>query len=200
MLGLMYLGAALLYLTLLFFVVRWAWRKGRANGKSLRRGALFAALGLLAFILPPLFSALPTEVAHRKSCELDAGYQVLVSLTQWTARHPDIEDRLKNVDSTASTKVPGAINGFSRRIDFGGSSAWDQQISQATAWGVEITRTETRIVDLADDSILAKSIDYATGSKDDAFVWRTRASCFSQLESPMVKLIKYSHDMKGLKK
>jgi hypothetical protein len=48
MLGLMVLGAAALYLALMFFVVRWAWRRGRASGGSLLKASVFSVIGMAA--------------------------------------------------------------------------------------------------------------------------------------------------------
>lgn len=200
MLGLIYFLAALIYLTIMFLAVRGAWRIGRKGNGSVWRGVGFAVGGFLLVYLPVFWSQIPTTLSFKNACERDAGYQELVSPKEWRARHPGIDDRLKGIDLTKSTKVPGTNEGFSRRIDFGGSRAWDQQISTTDTWGVEITRTETRIVDLVDGAVLAKSIDYATGSPDDAFFWRTRASCFSQFESPLARLVEYSYEMMGVKK
>lgn len=195
MLGLMYLGAAVLYLVLTFLVVRAVWRAEWGGRRSIGRGAAFALAGLL--YLPLLWGGLSTTLVHRQFCATDSGYQELVTSRQWAAKHPALIERLKGADLVASTKVPATVDGFIRDVDFDGARAWDHRLTKAGKWGVEVTRVEQRLVDVASGEVLAKSIDYSTGSQDHAAIWLTRPSCFSQAESPVLKLVNYSLDMKG---
>ena len=193
MLGLMYLGAAVLYLALMFFVVRAAWRARHGSKRSI--GAAFALTGFLC--LPLFWGLLPTVLVHQEFCATDSGYQELVTPRQWAAKHPTLIEHLKDANLVASTKASATVDGFARDVDFAGARAWDHRITKARKWGVEVTRVEQRIVDAADGAVLAKSIDYSTGSQDHAAIWLTRPSCFSQAESPVLKLINYSFEMKG---
>lgn len=195
MLGLIYGGGALLYLLLIFVVVGSAWKIGYTNSKSLNRGVFFALVGALVMCIPPLFSVLPILLAHQESCALDAGYQEFVSSTQWAAKHPNLIQQLRGVNLTKITKNGEVSNGFSRDIDFSGMRARDRSITKATKWGVEVIRVELRIVDAIDNALLARSIDYSTGSQDDALFWRNRMSCFPQSETPVIKLNHYSYEM-----
>ena len=200
MLGLMYLGAVVIYLALMFFVVRWAWRTGRVKNGSVAKGAGFALLSFLAVCLPVCWSLLPTVLVHRQFCTTDSGFQAFITPAQWAAKHADLIERLRGVDLVSSVKAPETADGFVRDVDFAGVRAWDYRISKATNWGVEVTRVEQRIVDLTDGVILARSVDYSTGSRDDVAIWLVRPSCFSQEDSPIRKLVNFSFDMKGVVK
>ncbi len=59
MLGLIYLGAAALYLATMLAAIAWAWRYGRRTGASHGRAALYASGAFLLVYLPVFWNHLP---------------------------------------------------------------------------------------------------------------------------------------------
>lgn len=198
MLGLMYIGAAALYLAITVLAVRWAWRAGRAGGGSLVKGLGFASSGLLLSLLPVLWAVVPTVLAHRHFCATDAGFRERITPELWAKQNPDLIVRLQGRDLVRSSKTSRTADGFDRSMDFDGARAWDSRVTTARQWSIDVLRLETRIVDTSSGTVLVESVDYQTGSREHIAFWLTRQSCFDQGASPADELIQYSRHMKGL--
>lgn len=193
MLGLMYLGAAALYLLLMWIVVRWAWLRGRGSGGSNLRGVSFAVFGFLLVYLPVFWDWIPTQMAHHDLCTRDAGFTALVTPRQWAERRSNLAAQLRGKDISASTPVGDVGDGFRRSVDLAGQRAWDRRVTQERIWGMQITRNETRLVAMDTGEVLAHSVDYHRYS--NAF-WLNLPSCFSGIDTPIHRLVDYSRQMK----
>ncbi len=181
MFGLMYLGAAALYLAVMFFVVRWAWRKGRANSGSKIQGATFGIVGLLIICLPVFWNLIPTTLVHRYYCEMDAGFFPQVPAEKWKSMHESevalINQLPRNLrEATSPTALLPA--GFSRSTYFGDLLASDFKSEQIATWSVDLRRLTWRTVDVKTGAVLASVVDYQTGRETDMRFWARNPSCF----------------------
>lgn len=179
MIGLMYLGAAALYLTLMFFVVRWAWHKGRSDGGSSMKAGGFAALGLLAVCLPPFWNWIPVVLTHRSLCSKDAGFTAYVTPEQWGAQNRDQFAQLVGLDLEALILPKEHLaSGYSRLKFFGGLLATDERATVWNAWGVQFYRGERLVVDVRTGTVLTRSVGYSAGSREDVRLWLPQLGCF----------------------
>ncbi len=120
MLSLMYLGGALLYLVLMFVVVRGAWRIGRRDNGSVWRGASFAAGGFLLVYLPVFWNQVPTALSFRNACERDAGFIAFVEPKGWIDSHQKLIQELRGIDPEATSRSQKTSSGASRYMYMGG--------------------------------------------------------------------------------
>jgi hypothetical protein len=210
MFGLMVLGSAALYLGLMFWVVRWAWRKGRANGGSVARAAMFAFVGFLAVYLPVFWNHVPVLLAHRSMCAKDAGFTAFVPAEQWRAEHAAqvkvalALPREQREKTLSSARLP---DGFTRDVHFNGLLTSDLKAETFLAWGVSITRAASRRVDQQSGVVLATAVDYSIGTQDDLRMWLRKSSCVARPPyvagqpaepvQPFDFLVVYSHRLKG---
>jgi hypothetical protein len=180
MMGLLYLAAAAVYLTLMFFVVRWAWRKGRSGGGSMAKASAFAFVGFLAVYLPVFWNHIPTVLTHRSMCAKEAGFKALVPAEQWRAQHAAAVDAVRQLPRDKREKTSSEYqgpDGFRRFTYFGGLLANDFKGEAFGGWGIEVDRTTFRIVDAATAEVLATSTDFRTGKQSDLRFWLYRDGC-----------------------
>lgn len=169
MMGLMYLGAAVLYLVVMFTVTRWAWRTGRANGGSRARGLAFALVGFLAVYLPLFWDLIPTVAAHRIYCARDAGFTVHVPAPHWRRNHEQEIQRAWNLprsEREALSSRVQTVDGFSRITHFNHLLASDFKSEQIAIWGVNLRRLTWRTADALTGETLATAVDYQTFGAD----------------------------------
>lgn len=193
----MYLGAAALYLTLMIFVVRAAWRRGRAADGSLARASGYALIGFLIVYLPAFWNWLPTALTFKQMCAADAGFSTSVSAEEWIAAHRDEIRRLGGGDPNSSTKSTLTSSGYWRSTFMGGLLATDTRDTKTTRWGMTFERHELRVTDVASGQVLARAINYSLGSRDDARIWLTRRSCFDEDNHPITRMAIFKSSLKG---
>lgn len=182
MFGLMVLGAAALYLVLMFVGVRWAWRKGRVGGGSLLKASAFAVIAFLVVYLPVLWQLLPTMLLHRHYCQKDSGFSARVPAEQWlTANEAQVRAvrALLSTQREAISKDTMLPDGFSRSIHFDGLLASDFKSEKLDAWGGAVSRLTWRTADAASGEVLAVAIDYRSGY-GDLRSWLNAESCVSR--------------------
>ena len=94
MLGLMVIGAALIYLVLLIgvtvWVYRWAKRRGYSKGRAW--GTAFAAFFVLWLLV--FWDWIPTVAAHKYYCAKEGGFTVYKNLEQWQKENPGVVETL----------------------------------------------------------------------------------------------------------
>lgn len=199
MFGLVILCIAALYLALMLFVVSWAWRKGRADGGSIRKGVLFAVLGFLVVYLPVFGSYIPVLLKHRYLCAKDAGFTVYVPKEQWAAQHREAIDRLTKEEVSRqerSAKSEISTTDFRRRAYFGGLLINEWQGRSYKVLNLRIRRGESRILDAQTNQVMAAYINYGARiwPPDNPIGWIFPDSCFdvTAKENPKEEYFKYS--------
>ena len=199
MLGLMYLGAAILYLALMFFVVRAAWHAGRAKGGSIGKGVGFALLAFLAVYMPVFWSFLPTVLVHQQLCARDAGFRAVIAADQWLEANHDQVMQRRELNASDLVRLPDTADGYERMAMLRGAIFSDFKATKISKYGVTLTRLEWRKVDASTNRTLAVAVDYTTGAPEDARVWLVRGSCFPEGGSPLNALQGYTSLMERLK-
>ena len=185
MFGLVILGIAALYLALMLFVVSWAWRKGRADGGSIRKGVLFAVLGFLVVYLPVFGSYIPVLLKHRYLCAKDAGFTVYVPKEQWVAQHREAIDKLTEEEVSRQERNSKSIKtaeGFWRSTYFGGLLTWEWGGPSYKVFNLEVHKNGRKIRDAKTNQILVSYIDYSAVSwfPDNPIGWIFPDSCFEK--------------------
>jgi hypothetical protein len=197
MLGLMYLGAAGLYVALMVGVVVWAWRAGRANGGSVGKGLGFATMGFMVVFLPVFWNWLPVAIEHRRQCAVDAGFKAFVDPLDWVQQNrPEIE-KLRGTDPNVRSDSVLTAEGRYRSTFMGGLLANEEWDRQWDRWGIQFRRQETRVVDGTSNRLLALTVNYGVGSPEDVRLWLVRRSCFDDEHDPITQLAAYKVVLKG---
>ena len=191
MLGLMYVGAAALYVLLLVLVVRWAWRAGRANGGSLLKACGFALVGFLVVYLPAFWNYLPIALTHRALCAKDAGFTVATTPERWAAANRDRIAELRGVDLTKSTPSRQVPSGFSRYEFFGGMLAREVGTTIERRLGMQFMRVESRLIDVRTGADMAREVGYAIGPREDVRVWLLWLECPTRADGAAIPSIDY---------
>ncbi len=179
MFGLMVLGAAALYLGLMFLVVRWAWRKGRGNGGSVGKASAFAALGFLLVYLPVFWNHIPVLLAHRAMCAKDAGFTAYVAPEQWRQQNRDRLAGLKGEDLTKMSKRHEMPEGFSRYEHFAGLLATEERTVRQPLFGIVVYRIEDRVRDVRNGQLVSTYVDYRVGHREDIRLWFGGYGCIA---------------------
>lgn len=95
MLGLMVIGAALIYLILWIGVTVWTyrWAKRRGYSKGRASGVSFTAFFVMWLLV--FWDWIPTVAAHKYYCAKEGGFTVYKSLEQWKKENPGVVETLK---------------------------------------------------------------------------------------------------------
>lgn len=196
MLGLMYLGAAALYLAVVYVAMRWAWRAGRAGGGSWVKASGYAFAGFLVVYLPVFWNHIPVLLIQRARCAEDAGFTVFVTAEQWGRRNREVLQTLRGTDLDKTTVSRVLPSGFSRYEFFGGLLARETRTNVERRLGMQFTRSESRLVDARTGELLTLRIGYAVGPRDDVRFWLTGHSCPIEPERGIHPSVKYAVELK----
>lgn len=198
MLGLMYLGAAALYLVVLILVVHWAWRAGRVNGGSLVKASAFALLGFLVVYLPVFWNHLPIVLTHRSMCTNDAGSKVYVTPQQWVDANRERIVDLRSVDLEKATPSRALPSGFARSEFFGGYLASESRATEERRFGMQFIRAESRLLDVRTGTVMISEVGYSVGPREDARIWLLWHTCPSRADGAPIPSIDYITKLKEL--
>ena len=94
MIGLVILVVGAIYLALLFWATRAAFRWAKNKGFSKGRCYAAAVGGFLVVYLPVFWDAIPTFVANKYFCATEADFTVFTTIDQWKAANPGAAERL----------------------------------------------------------------------------------------------------------
>ena len=178
MMGLAYLGAAALFLVVMFWVMRAGWRYGRANGGSVAKASAFAFAGFLVVYLPVFWNWIPVVLTHRSLCAKDAGFTVYVTPEQWVAENRDQLQKLVDADLEKITdkSKPHDENDHWYRF-YGGLLQRSTENLSFHRYGVKFRGQENKLIDVRTRKVLTKGISYSVGSRDDARMWLYISGC-----------------------
>lgn len=178
MFGLAYLSAAALYFSLLFLVVRFAWRKGKAQGGGNSKALGFAFLGFLGVYLPVFWNWIPVALTHRSLCNLDAGFTAYVTPEQWATENNNSLSRLIGMDLDEISDSKSRSKNISQYRFFGGLLVEETTTDIFHRYGVEFRRNESKTIDGLSNKTLTRRVNYSVGDREDIRVWLTYQSCF----------------------
>jgi len=107
MIGLIVLIVAAVYLALLIWAMRAAYRWGKKRGLSTGKCWTAAAVGFLVVYLPVFWDHIPTLLAHKYYCEKEAGFWVYKTIEQWKKENREALKELDDKQKPESTRHNG---------------------------------------------------------------------------------------------
>lgn len=151
--GMVLLPALGLYLIILFLATceayRWAGKRGFPKGKRF----LAAIGGFLIVYLPLFWDHLPTLASHQYACRTEAGFWVYKTVDQWRVENPGVMETLVAFNDGRSGGEGYMLNQrFNRTAKRNGPLPFNR-------W-----RWEQEIIDSETDEVLARYVDFSTGS------------------------------------
>lgn len=173
MFGLIVFGLLGIYLILLVWATRRGWRWGiEKKGWTGRKRYLGAAIGFLIVYLPVFWDWLPTVAVHQFYCAKDSGFWVYKTLDQWKKENPGAMEGLVSYN-----KNPGGFNvnwpsqhersadgHLVRNINHINDRFNVSATQQDTSDFLPITRKENMLLDVKNNEVIARYIDFGTGN------------------------------------
>ena len=150
MMGLGILSAFALYLVISILVVRIAARAAKKRGRSPLRWGAAAALVMYLLVF---WDHVPTIITHKYYCEKEAGFWIYKTVDQWRDENPGVMETLVANGDGRSAKNAYVLNPrFNRTVRKSGP-LW------LNRW-----RWEQEVVDKKTGEVLARYVDFSTGS------------------------------------
>ena len=156
MLALVIFGILIAYLALAVIAVRATVRSARASGLSAKQRWLRGGLVALVFYLIPFWDWIPTVVAHQYYCATEAKFEVFKTIEQWKIENKSDLDRLRHDPRAKVTEVDGY-----ERYPLNQRLVSDRIFK--TPVFLTVSKRQGRIVDLKDQSQLARWVDFSSG-------------------------------------
>jgi len=183
MIGLIVLIVATVYLALLIWATRAAYRWAKKRGWSRGKRWIAAAGGFLAVYLPVFWDWIPTLAAHRYYCATEAKFEVYKTVEQWKKENPGVAETLtwSNQESrTVDSKTGTQIVRLNERVT--------ERLNQHRPLLLPITISEYELVDSKNEEVMARQVIVSAGygnmmvSSDWGSLkfWLQLDSCFGQ--------------------
>ena len=148
--GIAIFSALALYLIVSLIVVVMAAKVAKKRGRSPWRWA--GGAGLAMYLLM-FWDHVPTVVAHKYSCDKEGGFWIYKSIEQWNAENPGvIEGLVANNDGRSEDGAYILNQRFKRAVKKSGP-----------LW-LNLWRWEQEVVDRKTNEVLARYVDFSTGS------------------------------------
>ena len=197
MIGFIFLIAVFVYLALLIWFTRLAYRWAKAKDLSKCKCWLAAAGGFLAVWLPVFWDFIPTQAANKYYCATQAGFTVHKTVERWVAENSDAAKTLTKKERLVDSKLPdGTI-----RIELNERFVSDiRRENPVFLLSTHITREE--ITDSKKGEVLARHVSVGSGY-GNPFVgggdWRgfkfwLNARCVP----PLSEFVKFQNAVKNL--
>lgn len=156
--GLVILLVLGVYLLLSIGVVRYAARWAR---RQERRPWVWGGLAALVMYHLVFWDWIPTVVAHKYYCSMEAGFWVYKSLEQWKAENPGVMEML-----VANRGAPSTRDGDD--TNFTDTYLLNQRINKVVkehriSSVLHIFRHEQELVDIKSNQVLARYVDFRAG-------------------------------------
>ncbi|MGB5081677.1 MAG: hypothetical protein WBO23_13150, partial [Burkholderiales bacterium] len=156
--GLIVLGAMVLYGLISVVVVLLAIRHAKKNGKSATRWGWGAAL---VMYLIPFWDWLPTVAMHQYYCATESGYWVYKTLEQWKAENPGVAETLVAKKGAPSSRQ-GDMQNYTDTYSLNQRFNW--VIRKTGPLLLNRWQWEKEIIDTKTNEVLVRYVDFSTGS------------------------------------
>jgi hypothetical protein len=178
MLGLILVVLLGLYLALLLWVTRKAYRYAKREGYPTTTCLAFGLGGFLLVYLPLFWDHIPTLIAHHYYCSKEAGFTMNKTLEQWKQENPGVVEAWEKSKPTTEF--------INNRQVVNGRVAMETIIEPRGL--LAIRRFTTLITDLQTDEVLATSVDFYGASRGlstaqnwrDVKFWLETGSCLPE--------------------
>ena len=158
MIGLVVLVVGAIYLALLFWATRAAYRWAKSKGFSKSKCWAAASGGFFAVLLPVFWDWVPTLAANRYYCATEAGFTVFLTLEQWKAENPGAAEQLTWRDLSPSEILPDGT----RRYQLNERMAWEARKRTPIPF-ISTEVFENLILDQKTGRLLAKRVSIGSG-------------------------------------
>ena len=158
MIGLIILIVGIVYLALLIWTTRFAYRWAKVKGLSKRKCLLAGGGGFLAIYLPVFWDHIPTVVTHQYYCKTEAGFWVYKTPEQWKRENPNVAQTL-----TYSRLSPLSINSEKTLQITHLNERFEGQRSFGRLHVVPVTIFTDIVIDRNSGDILAKYVTVGSG-------------------------------------
>ena len=162
MIGLIVLVVGAIYLVLLVWATRAAYRWAKIKGLSKSRCWVAAAGGFMAVYLPVFWDHLPTLVSYQYSCTVDAGFWEYKTIEQWKKENPGIAETLVAVEGLSPATRQGDMQNYTDSYPL--NQRFSRVSRKAGPLPINRWRWEYEIVDTKNGEVLARSVDFSTGN------------------------------------
>lgn len=166
MIGLVIFVVGVIYLTLLYWATRAAYRWAMNKGLSKTRSWVVGAGGFLVIYLPVFWDHIPTLFAKQYLCVTEARFQVFKTVEQWKKENSGIFE-------TLSPPSPSGSPSRYEKFDDGHGKTNTYFLNERFRWIVTqqdlsrilpIIRREEQLVDSRKNEVLARYVDFGTGN------------------------------------
>lgn len=162
MMGLMVLGALIIYLLVSIWVTKKAANWAKANNK---RPWVWG--GLAAFVMYNLvfWDLIPTLVMHKYYCETQAGFWVYKTPEQWMKENPNMKEGVEYSEQTTDMKTEKTPKGYMMTSFLNRRSyVMSKSTYESTLPLLDITKVEDSLIDTKKNELLVKTISFKSGS------------------------------------
>ena len=159
MIGLVILIVGAIYLTLLVWVTRSAYRWAKAKGLSKAKCWFAAAGGFLVVYLPVFWDHIPTVIAHQYYCGTEAGFWVYKTPEQWKKENPGVTETLVATKGASSARQ-GDMQNYTDTYFLNQRFNWIVKHNGQLL--LNRWRHEQEIIDVKTQDVLAKYVDFST--------------------------------------
>lgn len=166
--GLVILGALILYLLISIAIVIGAIKYARLNGKSAKRWGWSAAL---VMYLIPLWDWIPTVATHQYYCATESGFWVYKTLDQWKKENPGVMETLVAKTIIVADKRERTDEDNWKSIYFL-NDHFEQSFEHKGPMPLHNWRTEVTLTDSRSSEILVRSVDFYTAQTRAGGGWR----------------------------
>lgn len=166
MIGLVILIAGVIYLGLLIWATRVAYRWAKNKGLPKSKCWAAAAGGFAAVYLPVFWDHIPTVLTKQYLCTTQAGFQTYKTVEQWKKENPGVMETLSPPPQSGVRIVSESFNGGRGRADLYSLNERFRWIVtlQDFSFVLPIIQREEKIVDSGKNEVLARYIDFSTGN------------------------------------
>jgi hypothetical protein len=183
MIGLIVLVVASVYLALLVWATRAAYRWGKKRGLSAGKCWAAAAGGFLAVYLPVFWDYVPTLLAYKYYCEKEAGFWVYKTVEQWKKENPGIAETL-----TWSNVGARVVDPKTRVQIIRLNERFVERLVQHSTPLLPVMKSEYTVVDEKSNEVVARQIVIGAGYGNMMLggdwhglkFWLQMDSCFGQ--------------------
>jgi hypothetical protein len=146
-----------LYLIISAVVVGLSMRWARRHK---RRGWVWGSVAALVMYHLVFWDLMPTLVMHRNYCSTEAGFWIYKTPEEWIGKNPGVLEMLvmpKKLQSSHEGNMDNYINTYVTNERF----RW--VVKRSGPYFANVWRHEQTFVDVQDDAVLARYVDYSRG-------------------------------------
>lgn len=160
--GLIVFGAVAAYAIVLAAATWFAYRWAAIRNLPRSRRAVAAAVGFLLIYLPVFWDHIPTLVTHKYYCKTEAGFWVYKTADQWNVENPGVLETLVAANNEPILRAGDMQNYTDTHLV---NQRFNLLVTQAGPLPVNLWRHESKLLDRASNTVLARYVDFSTSQE-----------------------------------